>query len=144
MKTLLIGNGEWSKNVLQPTLKQMGKDFIVRTRDYREALLWDEITDVIVATPAQTHFQIARDAILAGKNVLIEKPAVTSLSQAQTLKFEAEMVGVYIAMNTPYSYHTNLQNLSKESFTEIKSIRHNPQPEHADGSALICHGAHLS
>ena len=34
------------------------------------------LAGVVIATPAETHFQLAHEALLAGKHVLVEKPLV--------------------------------------------------------------------
>ena len=39
-----------------------------------------EVAAIIVATPAGTHFQLAREALLAGKHVFVEKPLATTLA----------------------------------------------------------------
>ncbi|WP_158542929.1 Gfo/Idh/MocA family protein [Phytoactinopolyspora halophila] len=49
--------------------------------DHREMLAEREPDVTIVATPPHTHFQIARDAIEAGSDVLLEKPPVVSIGQ---------------------------------------------------------------
>jgi len=40
---------------------------------------------VHICTPNSLHFQMAKDALLAGKNVLCEKPLVGSLAQVERL-----------------------------------------------------------
>ena len=49
--------------------------------DYKELLATD-IDAVTVATPTQTHFKIAMDAIDAGKHVLIEKPICATIAES--------------------------------------------------------------
>jgi predicted dehydrogenase len=50
------------------------------------ALLADERIDaVVLATPIHTHYALARDAILAGKHLLVEKPLAASVSDALDL-----------------------------------------------------------
>lgn len=44
------------------------------TEDYRKILADPEVKAVIIATPAITHYQITKDSLLAGKDVLVEKP----------------------------------------------------------------------
>ncbi len=49
-----------------------------------EALL-PAIDALIVAAPAEAHFQLAADALHAGKHVLVEKPIAATLAQADEL-----------------------------------------------------------
>lgn len=53
------------------------------------------IDAVVVATPVHTHHELARKALLAGKHVLVEKPFVTNVEQADelvTLAAERQLV----------------------------------------------------
>lgn len=52
--------------------------------DYRK-LLECEVDAVVIATPIQTHFEIAREALLADRHVLVEKPLATSVAEAAEL-----------------------------------------------------------
>lgn len=45
----------------------------------------EDVELVIINTPNDTHFTYARQALMAGKHVLIEKPFATSLSEAKEL-----------------------------------------------------------
>ena len=45
----------------------------------------DNIGALVIATPAHTHFTIARRALLAGKHILVEKPVTTNLAEAHEL-----------------------------------------------------------
>ena len=56
------------------------------TADYRELLRIDGIDAVMIsATPESTHFPMARDALAAGKHVLLEKPIAIELHEADEL-----------------------------------------------------------
>jgi predicted dehydrogenase len=57
----------------------------IRTFSDHHQLLESEVEAVVVATPIHTHFEVARDALLAGKHVLVEKPLASSLAQAVEL-----------------------------------------------------------
>jgi len=46
--------------------------------DYRDALAYNEVTAVIIATPDHLHTQIAIDAANAKKHILVEKPLATT------------------------------------------------------------------
>ena len=53
--------------------------------DHRKLLDDTKIDAVHICTPNATHYQIAKEALLAGKHVLCEKPLSTSVEQAQEL-----------------------------------------------------------
>jgi Predicted dehydrogenases and related proteins len=53
--------------------------------DYAEMLTRTDIDFVYVALPNSLHFEAARQALLAGKNVLCEKPFTSTVEQAQEL-----------------------------------------------------------
>jgi predicted dehydrogenase len=54
--------------------------------DYKELLKRDEIKAVYVsATPESTHYPIAKDSLMAGKHVFLEKPIAMELAQADEL-----------------------------------------------------------
>jgi predicted dehydrogenase len=81
--------------------------------DYR-GLLESDVEAVVVATPIQTHYAIARDTILAGKHVLVEKPLTASLDDAVRLNALAETAGV-----TLMTGHTFLYNPAVRALREI-------------------------
>lgn len=68
---------------------------IVRSFD---ALITEEIDLVIITTPNQTHFDMAKKALLAGKHVLVEKPLVATACQAAELAALAEQQGVKLSV----------------------------------------------
>lgn len=52
-------------------------------KDYHELLQKEEIEAVNIATPLFTHAQIVKDALLAGKHVLCEKPPCLTAAEAE-------------------------------------------------------------
>jgi len=68
-----------SLHQIQSTFPSVGT-----TVDYH-ALIASDIDAVVVATPVSTHFRIAREALLHGKHVLVEKPITTSSQDAREL-----------------------------------------------------------
>jgi len=71
--------------------------------DYRDAI--DVCDAVTIATPSNTHHAIATQVLGAGKPVLIEKPIVTSLAQAQDLAARAKKAGVVVRGGYYFRYH---------------------------------------
>lgn len=63
-------------------------DFVaepVLTTDYQELLADNRVKAVVVTTGDETHYSIAKDAIEAGKHVLVEKPAVADAVELAAL-----------------------------------------------------------
>ncbi|MET0133347.1 MAG: Gfo/Idh/MocA family oxidoreductase [Kibdelosporangium sp.] len=64
--------------------------------DYRELLADPSVDVVYVATPHSSHFEVARDALLAGKAVLCEKPLTVHLEDTEELVALARRQGVFL------------------------------------------------
>ncbi len=47
---------------------------VIFCRDYSDVLADADIQAVVLATPAGLHFEMAKRALLAGKDVFVEKP----------------------------------------------------------------------
>jgi predicted dehydrogenase len=61
-----------------------------------EVLADPTIELVVVNTPSNTHFDLASQALRAGKHVLLEKPVATSVAQLQELLALARQQGRYL------------------------------------------------
>jgi predicted dehydrogenase len=68
-------------------------------KDSKEILSDKEIDLVIVATPNFTHFEIAKEALSAGKNVVIDKPFCITTAEADEL---IELAGQQNKLLTAY------------------------------------------
>ena len=55
------------------------------TTDYSELLADDTLDAVVVATSVPTHYALAREALLAGKHVFVEKPPATTAAEMDEL-----------------------------------------------------------
>jgi scyllo-inositol 2-dehydrogenase (NADP+) len=66
-------------------------------RSVDEAFKDDAVQLVVVGTPNETHFELAKRALLAGKHVVIDKPFATTSAEAKELKELAEKQGVVLA-----------------------------------------------
>jgi predicted dehydrogenase len=77
----------WLCDRSQEALDKVGKRYpwARTTSCYEEMLADPELDAVAVVTPVSTHFQLAAEALSAGKHVLVEKPLAASSSQAQEL-----------------------------------------------------------
>ncbi len=69
----------------------------IRSRPSTEALLADPTLElVVVNTPNDTHHDLTRQALLAGKHVLVEKPVATSVAQWHALTALARQQGRHL------------------------------------------------
>ncbi|HEX8328509.1 MAG TPA: Gfo/Idh/MocA family oxidoreductase [Hymenobacter sp.] len=73
--------------VLERNEQRMQRDYPgIRSYASLPDLLADPAIElVVVNTPSHTHFELAEQALRAGKHVLLEKPVATSAAQAQEL-----------------------------------------------------------
>lgn len=74
------------------------------TRDYRQLLADDQIQAILIATPLATHFALARDALAAGKDVLVEKPLTQTAAEARQLIELAQRGGRILAVDHTFLY----------------------------------------
>jgi scyllo-inositol 2-dehydrogenase (NADP+) len=54
-------------------------------RDFDEVLADEAVGLVVVATPNESHFDLARRALLAGKHIVVEKPFTNTFAEAREL-----------------------------------------------------------
>ena len=105
MKKLgIIGIGNWGKNLVRElskihcikkcssngnlkNIRWLKKNYpsIQYVSDSKEIFADKEINAVIIATPINTHYKLAKKALLSKKHVFVEKPISTNLSEAQEL-----------------------------------------------------------
>ena len=80
--------------------------------DYRR-LLDSDVEAVVLATPIHTHFELAREALLAGKHVLVEKPMATSLSEACELSRLADQLHRTLMVGHTFVYNPAVEELRR-------------------------------
>ncbi len=66
-------------------------------RSVDEALKDSAVQLIVVGTPNETHFALAKQALLAGKHVVIDKPFAATSAEAKELKELAEKQGLVLA-----------------------------------------------
>lgn len=72
--------------------------------DFGELLRDPELDAVLVATPPNTHHTLCRQALEAGKHVLVEKPMAKTSEQARDLKLLAEAQGLVMMPGHTFLY----------------------------------------
>lgn len=86
------------QGVVERSVQRMQADY-PRVRSYGSAaalLANPDLELVVVNTPSNTHFEIAGQALQAGKHVLLEKPVVTSVSEMELLWALARQQGRHL------------------------------------------------
>ena len=68
---------------------------VKQVRSYDD-LLRSDVELVVLGTPTPTHFAMTKQALMAGKHVVCDKPMTTTLAQAQELEALAEEKGVLL------------------------------------------------
>jgi predicted dehydrogenase len=104
---------------------------------------------VVVATPVVSHFELARQALLAGKNVFVEKPLTDSAAHAEELVALAEERELVLMPGHLLLYHPGVTKLKElvgsgelGRVLYISSERKNLGKIRRDENALWSLGAH--
>lgn len=77
---------------------------ILVTPDHRKLIESDQIDAIAISTPVFTHFDLAMEALRAGKHVLVEKPITSTSREAQTLIEEAEKRKLLLMVDHTFIY----------------------------------------
>jgi predicted dehydrogenase len=75
------------------------------TGDFDEVLADDTVEAVVIATPVVTHFELAKQALEAGKHVLVEKPPALTGAEVDELVATAEEQGRVLMPGHLLLYH---------------------------------------
>jgi len=103
---------KWLADLDEPRLQRAQAQYpsLKTTRSYEEMLRTD-IDAVVVATPIRTHHRLAKQALLAGKHVLVEKPLAASAEEAQDLVRIAEERGLVLMVGHTFEYNAGVRAL---------------------------------
>jgi predicted dehydrogenase len=79
-----------------------------------EEMLQDESLDaVVIATPVSTHYTLAKQALLSGKHVLLEKPMATSVAECEELIQIAEAKSLTLMVDHTFLYTGAVQKIKE-------------------------------
>jgi predicted dehydrogenase len=119
------------------------------TADFQEMISDPELDAVVIATPVITHYELAKQALEAGKHVFVEKPQAQSSVEAEDLLALAEERGLVLMPGYLLLYHPALEELKKlvasEELGELLYLygnRQNLGKIRRDENALWSLGAH--
>ena len=99
----IIGSGYWGKNLVR-NFHELGALKLICDRNetllghfqkqypdievclaFSEIIRRNDIESVVIATPAETHYSLAREALLSGKHIYVEKPLVLREEEGEEL-----------------------------------------------------------
>lgn len=127
---LLIGHGYWGKNIAKTLNKDLYAvcDFSQEVleeiaikyphtlcyNNIEDALADKNVTAVIIATKAATHFDIAKKVISTGRDLWIEKPACVTLEETNKLIDLAEEKNVQIFVDHIMCHDSTIKHLKSK------------------------------
>jgi predicted dehydrogenase len=133
MKLSVIGLGYWGPNLLrnannigvlhsavdldeEKLLKFVNdpvyKEVIFST-DYKYLLEDKDVDGVIIATPPNTHYKIAIDALNHGKHVFLEKPMTLDVNEANEILLLANKLGLVLSVGHIFLYSPEIIKLKE-------------------------------
>jgi len=128
-KLAVLGAGNWGRNLVRVFCELIGSGNVVvcepdRTR--REAMIsahsgigtaeeprYEDVDAVVIAAPAVMHYELAKEALLAGKDVLVEKPIALRVSDAEELIDIADRSGRILMVDHLLEYHPAVVKLKE-------------------------------
>lgn len=81
------------------------------TASFERVLAAADVGGVVIATPAETHYELARQALEAEKDVLVEKPLALNYEQGAHLVEIAEAKERVLMVGHVLEYHPGIQRL---------------------------------
>lgn len=86
---------------------------IETTTNYRDVINNPEIEAVAIATPVHSHFELAMEALRAGKHVLVEKPLAQTSDQVRRLIDEAARRRLTLMVDHTFIYTPAVQKIGQ-------------------------------
>ena len=86
---------------------------------YEAAILSEKINTVLIATPPDSHLELALKALRAGKHVIVEKPPFFKSTDFDLINEERKKTGVQVMVAENYFYKPLLKKLNKILVTDI-------------------------
>ena len=129
----VIGVGYWGPNIIRnfdgcnqtnmiiaSDLKPERLTFIQKkhpalktTADYRQIINDPAIDAVAICTPVFTHYELAKEALMAGKHVFLEKPMTSTSQQAEELVNLAAQKKLTLMLDHTFIYTGAVQLIKK-------------------------------
>lgn len=139
----IIGCGYWGKNLIRTVdslnylysvhdldselQKKFQQELKLENLSYMEMLANDDVKGVMIATSANTHYDLALECLKHNKHVFIEKPICLELSDAKTLGELSEMHSRILMVGHLLQYHDHFKKLKEiilsDKLGKIKKVK---------------------
>jgi len=133
VRLALVGLGYWGPNLArnlaildnaelvvlcdanEERLRRIGRQYPSArlVPSFEDVLADDTIDAVVVATPVDTHFDLCRAALAAGKHVMVEKPLATSSAECETLIELAAAQGLTLMVGHVFVYNAAVNKVKE-------------------------------
>lgn len=134
IKIALVGYGYWGPNVAKNLYANNKYDFVTicdkkkdrlqkakklyaesveYTTDFEEVLNNNEISAIALAVETSAHYKLAKQAILKGKDIYVEKPFTENVRQAEELRLLANERGCIIHVDHIMVYHPVIKKIKE-------------------------------
>ncbi len=127
----VIGYGYWGPNIARNIREQRDGELLAisdlrpqrlidaasrypgvkATTELYEVLSNPRIDAVVIATPVSTHYDLAMQALRAGKHVIVEKPMAMNSAHALQLMEEADRRGLILAVDHTFVYTSAVRKI---------------------------------
>src|SRR5213080_196801 len=85
----------------------------IKTTMAAEEVFASDVDGIVIVTPVQTHYQLAKEALLHGKHVLVEKPLTTCVAEAEELIALADQQQRVLTVGHTFEYSPAVNELRK-------------------------------
>ena len=161
----VVGCGYWGKNLVrnysqlgalkaivdhhEDNTARLSKEFNIKVATIEAVIADAAISGIVIATPGPSHFELAQQALRAGKHVYVEKPLTLSVASAEALAREARKANRILMVGHLLRYHgafekvlSLVQNGTLGPVRHVLSTRFNMGKILADEDVLWALGPH--
>jgi predicted dehydrogenase len=83
------------------------------TKNSADIISDKSIDAVVIATPASSHYKIAKDALVAGKHVFVEKPITSTIEEAEELIRIADKAKKILMVGHTFEYNPAVERMKE-------------------------------
>ncbi len=120
-KIAVVGCGYWGRNIVRnfhelkslaavcdndvEVAKKQAADYNVEVKSFVDIKESDEFDGIVIATPAEQHYSLAKEILQSGKHVFVEKPLALKVEQGEELCELAARNNLILMVGHLLQYH---------------------------------------